>query len=367
MPERRNPMGKKLQPASGVTFKENKDVVLRLNALEGSEVYAEIGNSEKQAAKFPMIADADGVYTVTIPAGTFAGPQRTTFSVNGVKAFNPAAPMWYYANQLVNYIEFPDPETDALIAERKDIPHGTITHEFIWSDVYSCFKNTLVYLPAGCNPSEEYSLLLLFHEVLENETAWTNASKLNFLFDNMIAEGKCRPFIMVEVDSTVKLDYKSRANWYEGFEKIEAHIINEVLPYIENKYHAGHDKWSRVMSGIGLGAIEGGYIAVRNTDIFGSMGMFTAFWPSVGFDKEGKADPIYDALQELGSHPDRMKVFFHAEGTLDHHFRFMDEENSYYEKLGITKIPGYVYRTYEQTHNWGSYRRGFRDFLPLVF
>ena len=358
----------KLQPQTGAIILDNGDVMLRLAARENADVAAQVGNDAENAVTLKMEFDENTrIYSAILPAGTMSGPQKIIFSVDGVPTLNLAAPMWYYANQLANYVELPDAETDALIEARRDIEHGSITQEFFWSDAFGEFVTVPVYTPPKFDRNAEYPVLYLFHEVSENKTAWTGAPRLNFVLDNLIADGKCVPFIVVELDSTVRLDYKDHADWFENYGPIERFTTADCPKFIESKYGVSTSKWKRAIGGIGLGAIQAAYIGLRNTDIFGSIGVFTAFWPSVRFHSEGKDDPFYTALKRLGENPDELDVFFRAEGMLDPHFKFISFENDLLSELKIDKLPGYVFKTYNQTHNWGSYRRAMRDMAPLLF
>ena len=357
-------------PQTGITIQENGDVLLRIKNKSGAEASVTVGNNPKTAITLTMTEPkGDGIYEATLSDPPFAGPQKAVFKIDGVELLNTSAPMWYYANTLSNYVELPDPETDELVAARRDVPHGTVSHEFFYSESFGRFMSSVVYTPPGYEEGGEYPVLYFFHEVAENDTAWTDASRMNYLFDNLIAEGKCEPFIVVENDSTVRLDYHDfpESEWFTYYAPLERFMVEDCPRFIESKYRVKRDKWSRAIAGIGLGAVQAGYIGLRNTDVFGSVGVFTAFWPSTGFHAKGQEDPIYDAVKHLGEHPEELKVFYRSEGDEDGHFGGIKDENDMIASLGVDKHPGYVYKVYHQTHNWGSYRRSFRDFAPLLF
>lgn len=358
----------KLQPQTGVQLCENGDVLIRMAAPADARVTVKVGNDDHTALELPMACqDGEGVFSATLPAGTLLGPQKMIFRVNGTPTLNLAAPMWYYANQLCNYVELPDPETEALIAARRDIPHGAVTMEFFWSEAFGEFMTVPVYTPPGFEKGGNYPVLYLFHEVAENRTAWTAASRLNYVLDNLIAEKKCVPFLVVELDSTIRLDYKEQEDWYAGYDPLERFVTRDVIRMMEERYGVSGSKWDRAIGGIGLGAIQAAYVGLRNMDVFGSLGLFTAFWPSVEFHSQGKEDPFYTALRWLGENPESLDVFFRAEGELDPHFKFIVHENNMLKELKADRLPGYVFKTYHQTHNWGSYRRAMADFAPLLF
>ena len=356
-----------MQPCTAVKLSDNGDILFKMKANEDASVTVSIGNDHKSQITIPMQNLHNGIFEASFSGCTLTGPQKLVFRVNGQETLNPFAPLWFHANSLSNYIELPDPETDTLIAPRKDIPHGAVTHEFYYSRTYQEFMSSTVYTPPGFKNGKEYPVLYLFHEVAENKTAWTDASRMNYLLDNLIADGKCEPLIVVENDCTVMLDYHDRPDWFENYSQLEHFLIQDCVPFIEDKYHTKTGKWSRAIAGIGLGAVQAGYIGMRNTDIFGNIGLFTAFWISAAFHAEGKEDPFYTAAEYIGRHPEVIKVFFRSEGDLDIHFKGIEAENNLLSELGIDKIPGYLFKVYHQTHNWGSYRRSLRDFVPLLF
>ncbi len=357
-----------IQPHTAITVLDNGDISMKFKAEPGMEVVAAVGNDFHDAIKVPMKDEQNnGLFSAVFKNPGLKGPQRIAFRVNGFETLNTAGSVWYQANSLCNYAELPDPETDALIEARKDIPHGAVTHDFYYSESFGKFLSSVVYTPPGYEEGKEYPVLYFFHECAENETAWTDATRLNFLLDNMIADGKCVPFLVVENDCTVPLDYHEHEDWFENYDKIENFMLKDCPDFIEKKYHVRRDKWGRAIAGIGLGAVQAAYIGMRNTNFFSSMGMFTAFWVSTSFHADGKDDPFYTAAEYIGKHPEEVKVFFRSEGDADIHFNSIQDENDLLAELGVADLPGYVFKVYHQNHNWGSYRRSFRDFAPLLF
>ncbi|MCD8118412.1 MAG: hypothetical protein LUE29_02765 [Lachnospiraceae bacterium] len=357
-------------PGTGVVLNSDGSAVFRLRANVGAKVIVTIGNNPDKAVTLELQdVNHEGIYETKLENPPFMGPQKLTFRVNDVMLLNTSAPMWYYANTLSNYVEFPDPETDDLIAAREDIPHGAVAHEFYFSKSFGKFVSSVVYTPPGYEKGGDYPVLYFFHEVAENETAWTEASRMNYVLDNLIAEKKCQPFLVVENDCTVRLDYHDfpEEEWFTYYAPLEKFMREDCPQYIASRYRVRDDKWNRAIAGVGLGAVQAGYIGLRNTDVFGSLGVFTAFWPSTDFHSRGIDDPFYNAVRHVSQHPEELKVFYHSEGDEDGHFQGVQAERELITSLGVDKHPGYVFKVYHQTHNWGSYRRSFRDFAPLLF
>ena len=356
-----------VQPHMAVVRSEDGTIHFHMRAGEGADVTVTIGNEQEDAITLPLTDSGRGNFRADCTDCPLEGPQKLVFRVNGQETLNTGAPLWYQMNSLTNYIELPDPETDALIAARKDIPHGSVRHEFYYSEVYGEFRSSLIYTPPGYEEGGEYPVLYLFHEVAENMTAWTDAARMNFVLDNLIAEGQCLPFLVVENDCTVMLNYHALDDWFTNYPELEQFLLKDCIPYMESHYRVISDKWSRAIGGYGLGAAQAGYIGMRNTDVFGSIGLFTAFWISAGFHAQGKEDPVYDAAQYIAAHPEVIDVFFRSEGDRDRHYDSAKAENDLLAEIGVDRLPGYVWKVYHQSHHWGSYRRSLRDFAPLLF
>ncbi len=358
-----------VQPGEAIIMEENGDASVKIQAHPGDKVEVAVGNDFKDAVTFEMTDEkGDGTFSAVISHEGFKGPQNLSFRVNDTPKINLMGQMVYHANSLANYAEFPDPETDDLIAARPDIEHGMVSHAFLWSQTYGRMMPILVYTPPKYPADGPYPVLYFVHECAENELAWTPASRTNYLFDNMITDRKCSPFIEVEVDCTMSLGYHDKPDMLEGFPELEQFVIKECAPYVESHFNVKADKADRAMAGIGLGAAQAGYIGLRNTDFFDGIGIFTAFWVTDEFHEHGKEDPIYDAVEKLGKNPDSVKVLYRAEGDKDMHYKLMGKENELITELGVEDIPGYRFETHHDVdHSWGSYRRSLRDFLPMIF
>ncbi len=358
-----------INAGSAIKLTEDGKVSFRLASHGSTNVSVAIGNHMRQAKTITLTDDGKGLFEAVIdPAAEgICGPQCVNFIVDGEKTFHPSAPVWFYANSLCNYFDFPDPETDSLIDPRTDIPHGSVSHEYFYSEVYGKTVSSLVYTPPGYEKGREYPVFYLFHEIAENETMWSNPGKINFLMDHLVADGKCRPFIIVENDCTMDVRYKDQEYWYSSCDDLEKMLFGECAAVIEGKYRTAPGKYNRAIGGFGLGAIQAAFIGLHNLDKIGNIGVFTAFWPSSDFYKEGKDDPFFSRFTYVSEHPEELRVFFRAEGDLDMHFKGIGSENEALDASGITSHPGYVFNVYHQDHNWGMYRRALRDLAPLLF
>lgn len=345
----------------------------RFQTAAGKKVTLRIGNAipSDKNPEYKMVDEAGkGDYKLILSSEEIGktGYQKVEFFVDDISCLNPVAGMGYLANTLSNGYEFQGSETEVLVAKRPDVPHGTICHEYVYSSVMDEYVNMTVYTPPGYEDGVEYPVLYLFHEIGEFRVAWTNPGLFNFQMDNMIADGLCRPFIIVENDCTLSRKYKEQKNWYSASEVLEKVMLTDVIPAIENKYKISGERDSRGMAGYGLGAVQAGYIFLRNPELFSCFGTFTAFWPSANFHEEGKQDAFYDGVLKTMAYPEPPKVFYFSEGDSDGHFESTERENNMLIECGVGKLPGYQFEKFEGlSHGYNLYRLAMSHFAPLIF
>lgn len=156
--------------------------------------------------------------------------------VDGQEVLHPDLPIGHGYGRLYNYIELPD---EKKLAEIRDIPHGTLTHEFYKSEISNNWERFIVYLPP-CVPSAGLPVLYLQHRFGESEISWTTTGKANIILDNLIEMGKIKPFALVMSDGMVqeKVGSEERLNHV----LLERMLVEEIIPMAEKKYQFGGRK-----------------------------------------------------------------------------------------------------------------------------
>lgn len=156
--------------------------------------------------------------------------------VDGQEVLHPDLPIGHGYGRLYNYIELPD---EKKLAEIRDIPHGTLTHEFYKSEISNNWERFIVYLPP-CVPSAGLPVLYLQHGFGESEISWTTTGKANIILDNLIEMGKIKPFALVMSDGMVqeKVGSEERLNHV----LLERMLVEEIIPMAEKKYQFGGRK-----------------------------------------------------------------------------------------------------------------------------
>ena len=213
-------------------------------------------------------------YHLTIDGGTFNDPGTHNY---------------FGSCRWESGIEIPARDQD-FYAYRKDIPHGNIQQVIFWSESTGKMQTANVYLPPTYgklvdkkgNPvkegqkgiQERYPVLYLQHGWGENETSWPVQGKAGLIMDNLIADGKIKPFIVVMAYGLTN-DFKFGTIGRFTAEEFEKVLIDELIPHIDANFLTKADKWNRAMAGLSMGGMETKLITLRRPEVFGYWGLLS--------------------------------------------------------------------------------------------
>ena len=218
--------------------------------------------------------DKDGVWT-----GTTEGPMDPGFhyyhlTIDGGVVNDPGAQNYYGSVRWESGIEIPAPDQDFFAY--KNVPHGQVVQVNFPS------KNTpadnphwvgeggpraFVYLPPTYDGKKKFPVLYLQHGWGEDETAWMNQGRANLIMDNMIAEGKCEPFIIVcayGMTNECRWGHMHEFDWTE-FQKV---LVEDLIPYIDANFKTKADKRYRAMAGLSMGGMETKMCTLKYPEVF---------------------------------------------------------------------------------------------------
>lgn len=341
---------------------DNGDIVLRYYSEAARDVKVRIGRE----MEIELTGKGNGCFEGVFPfSEELIGPHAINYIVNGIEVLNPYVPIWFGRNIPVNYIEVPDPEIAQMISLDKDIPHGSVVHEVFYSEAIGDFLRCYVYVPAGYeNGDSEYPVLYLQHGATENETSWTYNGKAPYIMDNLIAQGKAVPFIIVMNDGMVKAETDKHIDDFDGIETV---ITKDCREFIEGKYRVAKDKWNRAIAGLSLGSMQSSYIGMRHPELYGYIGVFSGFIRRRDTYNTYELSTHLEAVRDPEKFMRDYKVFFRSEGEADGQFREFLEDDEFLAHL-LSEMPGYVRKTYpHMAHEWGAWRRALIDFAQLIF
>lgn len=305
-----------------------------------------------------MQKDEDGLWNAVI-AGAKPGFRAYSFVVDGVSFMDPGSTP-AYVNGNVSALEYPAPDDSYYLV--KDVPHGDVREHWFYSDVEQRFRRSFVYTPAEYeeNPNKHYPVLYLQHGAGENETEWTHSGLANVILDNLIAEGRAVPMIVVMNNDFVYRpgDVPGRMaladDWAGNF---DAMLVNEVIPDIDSYYRTIPEQPQRAMAGLSLGGMLTNQVGMENTDTFSYYGLFSG--GVVGDPATAHGGVMADAE----AFNQKVKLIFESCGSLEN----PDGVRENVEALKAHGINAVAYVSSDTAHDWMTWRRSLHQFLPLIF
>ena len=298
--------------------------------------------------------DKDGVWT-----GTTEGPMDPGFhyyhlTIDGAVVNDPGTHNYFGSCRWESGIEIPAPDQDFYQC-RMDIPHGTISEVLFPSPSTGGMQRALVYLPPtygklkgkGAKATQErFPVLYLQHGWGENETSWSKQGHAGLIMDNLIAEGKTKPFIIVMAYGlTNNVKFGTIGSFTA--KEFETMLVDELVPFIDKNFLTKADKWNRAMAGLSMGGIETKLITLRRPEVFGYWGLLSGgtYMP----------EDIKD--------PKAAKVIFESCGSKEGPDRIR-------QSVDALKAAGYNAHGFisEGTaHEFLTWRRSLREMAPLLF
>lgn len=347
---------RELPPA--VTILENGDALLRFYAPAAQEVCAGLMDQPL----FPLTKGENGVWEGTLPFPGF-GMVTIDWRVDGVQVLNPFAPVYYSYSRPVNFIDVPDPDMDYILV--KDVPHGSTINEYYYSKVMGNFERLMVYTPPGYEKSTQtYPVLYLQHGAFEDDVSWVFNGKINFIMDNLIAEGIIDPFVIVMCNGSVGHTEFHKELPSTLFVQM---LLEDAMPFVEEKYRIRKDADGRAIAGLSMGSKQTCQAGFGHPGLFSYIGIFSG---SIFGMRAIDPNPFYlENLQSEKMLKENYKLVFRSMGDEDPFWDAFEEDDRELEKRNASPDvwPAHVRKVYPGKHLWNTWRLTMRDFLPLLF
>ena len=361
---------------------------LRLAAPEAQNVSVVIMDEE-----YPCTRREDGVWEMELPFRT--GHHYVQFKLDGAEVLTPLLPISYGYSRPYNYVELPVPKKTGSTGDRgdalsegqcgekleevsgddfyqiKDVPHGSVRREYFFSSVTGEWESCTVYTPAAYEEETDktFPVLYLQHGHGENETGWTTAGKLQFILDNLIAEGKAVPFAVVMCNGMVQTVTEDGRRIVD-FMLLEPQLLTDVIPFVEKKFRIGGSRERRAMAGLSMGSLQTSIIGFTHPEYFCALGVFSGFVTDMMqgteldmVDRGPGNNEHLRILDDAQSFARTFPVFFRAIGDKDPYKNFFDADDQMLEARRITHIR----RIYHGIHDWNVWRQCIRDFAQMIF
>jgi enterochelin esterase-like enzyme len=330
-------------------------VTFRFKAPEAQKVQIDLGK------KFDMVKKADGFWEVTTEP-VVEGFHYYSVIVDGYVAVDPSSQTFYGMSRNASGIEIPEKGVDYYMP--KAVPHGQIRRMNYYSDITKTWRVAYVYTPAGYDTKtkEKYPVLYLYHGGGEDETGWPNQGKTDFIMDNLIAEGKAKPMLIV-----MDKGYATKPGEVTGTGQgrttsttLEEVVIKELIPLVDSNFRTLPDRKNRAMAGLSMGGGITMRITMNNLDKFAYIGGFS------GGSRINAGEEIKTMYNGVMADPkafnEKVKVLFFSTGSVEG--PKVKESSEKFKAAGINNI---YYESPGTAHEWLTWRRSLHQFAPLIF
>jgi enterochelin esterase family protein len=334
----------------------DRRVTFRVRAPKASEVLLAM-DYMPPAEREKMTKDDEGVWSVTI------GPLEPTvyvytLIVDGITMADPVNPnIKLRARTSASMVEVP--AASPAIWEPRDVPHGTVEINWQQSRVIDGETRWIwVYTPPGYEKDvkRRYPVLYLFHGSNDTAGGWTLAGHANFILDNLLAEKKAVPMIIV-MPFGHAVPYGVREAPVNNTDLYEQYILKDVMPLIESRYRVAPGREHRAIAGLSMGGGQALTIGFRRLDLFSAIGAFSA---------AAQADFEKEFAQVLANSKDtnaKLKVLWLACGKQDG----LLERSRKLSELWTARQIEHTFRATEGAHVFKVWRQYLSEFAPLLF
>ncbi len=322
-----------------------------------------------------LVKNDKGVWSFTTEA---LKPELYTYNmiVDGVKIIDPLNV--YNIRDINNLFSVlligGDARTDLYKVNK--VAHGTVSKVWYESPTAGLTRRLTVYTPAGYETSgKEYPVLYLLHGIGGDENAWSELGRAAQILDNLIAQGKAEPMLVVMTNGNISQE-ACPGETSEGFrvptmmlpKTMEGSFetaFPDVVKFVEKTYRVKKDKAHRAIAGLSMGGFHSLFISINNPDTFDYVGLFSAAvdqqqntanggFPNIYADRNQKIDNLFS------KHP---KLFWIGIGKTDFLFKNNNDLRAYLD----SKNHKYTYLETEGGHIWRNWRIYLSEFVPLLF
>jgi enterochelin esterase-like enzyme len=313
----------------------------------------------------PMDKDATGIWAATIPP-LIPEIYAYHFEADGDFRLDPANPsttinLVDISNQFIVPGDTPQPWEEA------NVPHGTLHHHIYGSrTVLGLPQNQsryYVYTPPGydAKAKKPYPVLYLLHGWSDSDSGWTAVGRADLIFDNLLAEGKIKPMVVVMPLGYGDISFIHQSDVWDEPAAIDHNtdlftqtLLTEVLPRVESEYHISKDRNDRAIAGLSMGGLESLEIGLTHSDRFAWIGGFSSAIHNLNYTRK---------LASLDPQAANLRLLWIACGTED---SLIEPNRSFVaflktKNMSVTQIetPGF--------HTWMVWRDNLIHFVPLLF
>jgi enterochelin esterase family protein len=327
-------------------------------AATRAEVRLELASGMSTLA---MSKDANGLWSVT-SATLKPDLYSYKFAVDGLEIIDPNI-REFVPNLFDQGGLFIVPGSPPEPWEQTDVPHGTVEHRFYRSKILNSESDFYVYTPANLDAkaTTTYPVLYLLHGYSDMANAWTVMGRANVILDNLIAQGKAKPMIVVMplgygapkvLERGWKLEHDEL--WSTNIERFSDMLLTEIIPQIEHDYPVERSSTGRAVAGLSMGGAESFYVGLNHLDQFAWIAPMSA----AVFDDPATTFPNLDEKRAA-----KIKLLWIACGKDDD----LIKNNRQFKTWLVSRNIKFQSVETEGAHTWPVWRRNLIQLAPLLF
>lgn len=330
--------------------------------------------TERGPMDAPGIADlkeVNGVWEYTTPAPVPSELYNYSFIVDALKTTDPNNV--YVSRDVASVFNiFIVKGGVGDLYSVNDVPHGTVAKRWYDSPTLDKKRRLTIYTPAGYETSgKKYPVLYLLHGMGGDEEAWVTLGRTVQILDNLIAQGKAKPMIVVMPNGNADQEaapgesslglYKPDMQLPHTMEGSMEQSFPDIIRFVESNYRVDKRKSARAIAGLSMGGFHSMHISKEYPDMFDYVGLFSA----AILPGEKAKSPVYENLEgklkrQFAKAP---KLYWIAIGKTD----FLYQANQDYRKMLDEKGYKYIYRESDGGHIWRNWRTYLSEFAPMLF
>ena len=338
--------------------------IVRFTSKTAKKVQVQ-GGDGFAAQPVDMVNDGQGNWSVELK-GLTPGFHYYWFLVDGVQVNDPASVAYFGYSRPTSGIYAATPGED--YTDAKDVPHGVVREQWYLSTVTGLWRRAYVYTPAEYDQSKDkYPVFYLLHGMGENERGWSLQGRMNFIMDNLIAEGKAKPMIVVmDCGYTDTMDAATGAiKRSTDAKSLEQIYFKDIIPMIEKNYRAKSDRESRAMAGLSMGGFQTMNIALSNIDKFAYIGGFSAALMMRGREPLDLKTAYNGAFANPAEFNKKVKLLWLGAGSEEK--AFVEAAENMGKELDKMGVKCELYISENTYHEWHTWSRCLKEFAPKLF
>lgn len=347
--------------------------IFRIKAPDAQKVEFAFFNPKR----YPATKDEAGFWTATTEP-LVPGFHYYRVFIDGAEVNDPSSETFFGTGKNASGIEIPEKGVEYYLP--KDVPHGDVRERWYKSATTGNWRRVYIYCPPGYDTDRDsrYPVLYLQHGGGEDERGWPNQGRAAFIVDNLIAERKAVPMLVV-----MEKGYATRAgetpalggpprpgqgppNFGRMFSAFEDVVTKDLIPYIDSTFRTIPNRENRALAGLSMGGMQSYTIGLKHTDLFSSIGGFSGAGGGFGgapFDVKTAFDGV---MADPAAFNQRMRVLFLSIGTAEAQ-RMQDGVRGFRDALDKAGIKTVFYESPGTDHEWQTWRRSLNQFAPMLF